>query len=224
MFQAGKDFEIDAFNEINHQKEIELSRPYVRLIVKNEDKIYRKYKEDDFERMLEARPDEKAEFEKRVNKRMVFLFTTHPERYVHGYERALEIAKECQPRCLAPLADDLYNSVGEILGIEDRDENDDFHNLKFYTAVGSKLDYSFGIDGFISYTYIDKETEKEKEVIVTLDLTLNKYKSNAKADIILTFEEDAADKRSNWSKPVAYYATIIAQKLKERIAEEQDIK
>jgi len=220
MFQDGKDFEIEAFNKINNQQQIELSRADIRRTVKNQDDVYRHYTDEQLERSLASNPEEKEKFDKNVEDRSIYEFVTHPEHYLHGYERSLEIVKKCQPKCLPGLADDLYNKVGEIMGFEDRDEDDNFLNLKFYTAVGSKLDYSFGIDGFISYTYIDKETDEEKEIIISLDLTLNKYKSNAKADIILTFEEDAADKRANWSKPVAYYATIIAQKLKERMPQD----
>lgn len=217
MFKAGKDFEIDAFNEVDNKKQIELSRAFVVKIIKDRHPIYKNYNDEQVERSLASNPIEKALFDEAVNNRLKFDFVNHPEHFLYGYEKALEIIKKCQPRCIPGLADDLYNKVAEIMGFEDRDEDDNFLNLKFYTAVGSKLDYSFGIDGFISYTYIDKETDEEKEIIISLDLTLNKYKSNAKADIILTFEEDAADKRSNWSKPVAYYATVIAQKLKERM-------
>ena len=69
--------------------------------------------------------------------------------------------------------------------------------MKYYTAVGSKLDFVFGVDCFAVYSYLDNNTNKRKEAKVTIDVTLNPDKIQSKADLVLHFYEDTADKRSN---------------------------
>ncbi len=215
IFKSGKNFELEALGSINRKKELDLSRDVIReqLI----QKLFPGYSNEAVERFFDKHPEERESFEKKIEDQMTYKFVKNPEKYVYDIETALKIVKECQPNYLPGLTDDLYNKVAEKLKIEDRDENDNFYNLKIYTAVDSKVDYSFGIDAFIVYTYYDESELKEKEIIVSLDITINNLKNSSKADVILTFQEDATDSRSRWSEPVFFYAVVIAEKIKEKI-------
>ena len=216
IFKVGKDVEIEALGVINKSKERELSQKYIF-----NDVVQRKYRNahiDTVKKFLAAHPQEDRAVKEEVLKEFGRLFVENPHLFVYNEEVALRIAKESQPRNRAELADDLYNVVGEELGLEDRDDEEDLVDLKYYTAVNSKLDMSFGIDCFFSYNHVDKETGKKQEVIVSIDVTTNPDKVNYKSDLLLRFREDSAEKRSNWSQLVLEYGKIVADKFKEKIA------
>ena len=216
IFKVGKDVELEALGAINKNKEKELSQKYLF-----NDAIQRMYpgkRIDTVKQFLAAHPEESERVQKEVFREFNRLFVENPHLFVYNEEVALKIAKESQPRNRAELADDLYNVIGEELGLEDRDDEEDLVDLKYYTAVNSKLDMSFGIDCFFTYTHTDKETGKKQEVIVSIDVTTNPDKVNYKSDLLLRFREDSAEKRSNWSQLVLEYGKIVADKFREKIA------
>ncbi len=74
--------------------------------------------------------------------------------------------------------------------------------LRFYTAIGSPLDFLHGVDGFFELG----------EHIVTVDLTLNPNKVEGKADVIIF-----ADAEEGLNDEVIQIASSdIAEKFKER--------
>jgi hypothetical protein len=76
----------------------------------------------------------------------------------------------------------LFESVASHL--ENRREN-----LRFYSSVGTLLDYKYGTDCF----FILKD--REYEAIITIDLTINRRKRKSKADIVLTADDLRNDSR-----------------------------
>lgn len=222
IFKAGKNFELAALGEINKKKEIDLSRQIIRddLLQRS----YPNYSKEAIEKFFNKNPEERRFFDKKLEKEIIYRFAKNREVYTFNLETSLKIVEQCQPRQLEPLADDLYNKIGEELGIEERDENDDFIDLKFYTAVNSKADYSFGIDAFVVYYHTNEESGEKEKITVSLDVTVNSLKDRKKADLILYFQEDSADKRENWIKDVSNYAKIIKEKLKEKIENKKNEK
>ena len=94
-------------------------------------------------------------------------YTTRP--------KAISQVKCFQPKDWNPtdpepdIANDLHAHVCIALGLEEWSE------VAFYTAVGSPLDYYYGVDFFFEL----------HNVVVTLDLTTNPKKTSYKADIIV---------------------------------------
>lgn len=215
--QAGKAFEYEALGGINKKKEGELTLPLIIDLVRKE--MYPGYDLETIERLHAAHPEEKEFFDKKVKSRYGQEFAHSHNSLVVDEEKAVLIVKGAQPRERAPLADDLYNTVALNLGLEEVDENEDYVDLKYYTAVGSKLDFVFGVDCFAVYSYLDNNTNKRKEAKVTIDVTLNPDKIQSKADLVLHFYEDTADKRSNWKALVEQYGREITLKIKEKIRE-----
>jgi methionine aminopeptidase len=62
-------------------------------------------------------------------------------------------------------------------------------NLRFYSSVGTLLDYKYGADCFFILT------DKDCEAIVTIDLTISRTKRKSKADIVLTADDLRDDSR-----------------------------
>lgn len=116
------------------------------------------------------------------------------------YKTAMNLVKELQPgdptEPEADFANDLHATVAEKLGLED------YGFLKFYTAVGSELDFYHGVDAFFEL----EDPETNKTYILTLDLTLRsikekmfdlKDKIGVKADWIMSIDEKTLDKVDN---------------------------
>ncbi len=222
IFKVGKDVEIEVLGAIDKRKEKELSQIYLFNDIIQ--KMYPGKRIDAVKHFLVVHPEESERVQKEVYKCFNRLFVEKPHLFVYNEEVSLKIAKESQPINRAELADDLYNIVGEELGLEDRDDEEDLVDLKYYTAVNSKLDMSFGVDCFFSYNHVDKKTGKKQEIIVSIDVTTNPDKKDYKSDLLLRFREDSAEKRSNWSQLVADYGKIVADKFKERIVNIEQIK
>lgn len=92
-----------------------------------------------------------------------------------SYEESMKIVKSSQPwnpmdpKCR--LANNFHYAVTQALGLEDCSE------LKFYTAVGSALDRYHGIDCLFEF----------HGIVVTIDVTINRYKNNCRADVLVNF-------------------------------------
>lgn len=90
------------------------------------------------------------------------------------FKKAMAIVKESQPGDPSDpsslVMNDLQALICESLGEED------YSQVKIYTAVGSSLDRWHGIDVFVQWREIS---------FVTIDLTVNVRKDEHKADIIL---------------------------------------
>jgi len=69
---------------------------------------------------------------------------------------------------------DLHASVALALGLEEWSE------LKFFTAIGSQLDWFHGVDCFFSL----------RGEIVTIDVTIDPRKLTAKADVVLNVSDE----------------------------------
>ncbi len=84
------------------------------------------------------------------------------------WREAMELVRKNQPAALPITARRLRNRVAERIG-------DTVGTLKFFTAVGTPLDFFHGVDGFFEF----------KGVVVTIDVTMNPHKDSGKADIIV---------------------------------------
>ncbi len=109
------------------------------------------------------------------------------------FTRALQVIKTHQPwdpsNPEPKFASELRKAVAKELRLSDSRE------LKFYTAVGSPLDYFHGIDCFFCF----------EGKIVTIDLTINPTKQVAKADLVVNCSyRDAA---------IAFAAPEVAKRL-----------
>ncbi|MBU1131611.1 hypothetical protein KJ840_05775 [Patescibacteria group bacterium] len=130
-------------------------------------------------------------------------FKKGDERKYLPYEEAMAKVKEIQtkskmpynPACpdvkRYPFAYDLYAKVGTLLGFEDEDWKRG--KLKFFTALGSQLDFCHGVDGFL-----ELELESGDKVQVTFDITINPNKVSYKADIIIAVPADGFDFNDNY--------------------------
>lgn len=87
-------------------------------------------------------------------------------------------------------ASDLHATVAEALKLEN------YNELEFYTAVGSPLDFYHGVDCFFCF----------KGMIVTIDLTIDSSKQEAKADLVVNCSYAAA--------AIAYAAPEVAKRLR----------
>ncbi|MFA5644028.1 MAG: hypothetical protein WC928_00660 [Patescibacteria group bacterium] len=116
----------------------------------------------------------------------------------------LEIVKNSQPNKkiagdpITEFTKDLKENIVNNLDIDPLD-------LKYYTAVGSHLDYSSGIDAFFSLEYKD-EQGRGRNILIFIDITM---------DNIINKNEKIADKERNGGK---YLADVIM------FAEEVDYK
>jgi hypothetical protein len=90
-----------------------------------------------------------------------------------SYASSMELVRANQPGDpmdpATRTANDLHALVAEQLGL------DDYAKLGFYTAVRSPLDFFHGVDAFFEF----------QGVVVTMDLTLNPHKDEAKAHIVI---------------------------------------
>lgn len=112
-----------------------------------------------------------------------------------AYRESMRWVKAHQPKGWDPtdpsprFANDLHASVAEALGL------DDYSELRFYTAVGSPLDYFHGVDGFFEY----------RGKIVTIDVTVDPGKLTAKADLVVNVSDTQA--------ALVVYTPMIAHRL-----------
>ncbi len=90
------------------------------------------------------------------------------------FKAAMCAVKSKQPvdptgRPQKPFAQALKRGIVKRLGVL-------YHEVKFYSAVGSSLDVFHGIDAFVEY----------RGKIVTMDVTMNSQKDAYKADFLIT--------------------------------------
>ncbi len=96
-------------------------------------------------------------------------------------EDAIEFAKNNQPEEWGKVDDPKPRFANDMHAlIADRLELDDYSNLKIYNATGTPLDLFYGVDLFLEY----------QDQIVTIDITLNKSKTEYKADFIFNPEKE----------------------------------
>jgi hypothetical protein len=78
----------------------------------------------------------------------------------------------------------LHATLADKIGLED------YKDLRFYTAVGSQLDFKHGVDAFFE---VDMNG---KTFVVTLDVSMNERKkdeSDIKADVLISMPGDGLD-------------------------------
>jgi len=92
-----------------------------------------------------------------------------PYREAMDEVRRFQPGDPSDPECR--FANDFHAMVALELGLEDWSE------LKFYTAVGSPLDFYHGVDGFFEFC----------GKVVTIDGTTNPEKLDAKANYVVNF-------------------------------------
>lgn len=88
---------------------------------------------------------------------------------------------------------DLLEAIKDQLGFI---SDEDLSRLKYYTAVGSPLDYFHGVDAFI---ILEGKTKQDPEALVTFDVALKNgasEKQDARADIIIKEPEPPVDPES----------------------------
>lgn len=219
--QDGKIFQSIALGEISEKKQEAETKVYIRDIVKN--KMYPGANEEVLKRFFNVHPEEREEFEKQIASMYGLEIAEESRSLVLDNEKARLVVEKSQPERRQGLADDLYNTVANNLDLDldAVDENKDYIDLKYYTAVGSKLDYIWGVDCFMVYTYLDEETNEKKEITITIDITINTDKFDSKADLTLLFEKEDIAKKGAWKGSVNKNGKMIADKIKEKIANRQ---
>lgn len=104
------------------------------------------------------------------------------------YSRAKNIifdfAKTHQPREKEKNEQNVSAEVEAMIKGKLMDKNLDFKTVKFYTAVGTPLDYQYGIDGWVEI--VDSYSRKE---VITFDLKTGAYNNpSVGADILLKLD------------------------------------
>jgi hypothetical protein len=208
--KSGQAIEKAALGHIDKEKEKVAMMVYIKA--KTMKQMFPGISEDVVKRMLRADAELKRIFENKVISNYGVEMSKDNETICLEKTHAIEVVKACQPPNRKDFADDLYFKVAELLGLEEMDENDDFVDLKFYTAVKSKLDFVFKIDCLFIFTYLDSRKNKKK-LEYYIDVTLKDHKENKNVDLILYLKEDSLDQRSNWMPKVNSYSETIVNKL-----------
>ena len=126
-----------------------------------------------------------------------------------NFNKAMMLAKESQAGDPSDpergIANDIHAAVADSLGEED------YENLKFYSALGTPLDIFHGVDGFFEY---DGAT-------VTMDATINKNKDqeSIKADVLLEEMPDPKFEREKYLEYIKNISQEISNQIKQRQAE-----
>ncbi len=129
-----------------------------------------------------------------------------------SFERAVAFAKNFQPSedptCPSTkVARDLLDFVAEEMGVDP--EGDDALELKFYTAVGSPLDFYHRTDAFVEY--------KGERVKIDVTRDPSKRFEDSSADRIIMEElpdYGVKEERAEYEKELKKYAQAIAGVLK----------
>lgn len=120
----------------------------------------------------------------------------NPDEY-QRYDDAMNFVRENQKGDptdpSAWFANDLHATVAEKIGLKD------YSRLKFYTAVGSKLDQFHGIDAVIELQLDEEDPTAVAQV--TLDLTMNPNKTDYKADVIIQVPQGGIDRADTGEYP-----------------------
>jgi hypothetical protein len=138
---------------------------------------------------------------------------SNAEKRYMKFGESLAWAKEHQPgeptNPRAPFANEVRIEILDLLALETPEE---FAKVRFYTAVGSHLDYFHGTDAFIEF---DGDAKKNIPAgLVTLGVTIrNKEGESLKTDIEIWAPNDGIDETgkdfSTYAKKVA--VAIVAK-------------
>lgn len=215
MFSEGVNTEIEMLGMVNKKKERELLKSYI-----SRDFIQREYPNRDpsmVRRLFANHPDEASKFDSKLENQLNYILKNKHKGANLNINDAKNMVREMQPNKRAGFADDLYFLLAERLGLEEMDNEDDFTQLKYYTAVHSKLDYVFKTDAFFTYSFINPKTNKEEKIDITIDFTTNPDKINTDVDCVLYFESEGRDTRMARRDLADEYAKTIAHLIKEKI-------
>lgn len=115
------------------------------------------------------------------------------------------------------LSTDLRVAVEDALGLADAGEE-----LKFYSAVGTIIDFKLGVDAFFEL----KDPKTGAFSRVTLDATLNKQKQQdgGKADVIIGELPDAGQEADEYLEEVDGIGGRIAEILQKRLNDQNERK
>jgi len=142
---------------------------------------------------------------------------------IPGFEPSMDFVKKFQPketwtegnsnRPQIKLAGDLYDAICRWLAVKPDDPE---NGLRFYTAVGSPLDYIHGVDAFFQFG----------ETRVLIDVTKNvKNKQRADSEHDTIIMEPLSEHPTQYKKDIQSYAEQISGILMnefERIAENEE--
>lgn len=107
---------------------------------------------------------------------------------------AMRLAREMQPEDADPsepkpqFARDLHYTIADHLKLTDQEGG--IGKLRFFTAIGSPLDFK-GVDAFFDLT------TKFGVLTVTIDVTANPHKDESGADLVFYIDEEALDVKYN---------------------------
>ena len=126
------------------------------------------------------------------------------------YESSLAVVKATQGENNPtdpdrPFANDLHATVAQELSPED------YSCVRFYTAIGSPLDFYHGVDGVIEFSLPDGSA-----FVVTIDITTNPEKLEYKADIVVQVPFDGLDREVD-KEQYAEVLSAAAQRVVEAI-------
>jgi len=136
--------------------------------------------------------------------------TLEREKKYLSFNRALQLARELQPFDPTDpdprFASDLHATVADKLGLS----VEQYHKLRFYTAIGTELDFFHGRDAWLEF---DSGSGKQ---ITTLDVTINPNKDEYKADIIFLMPPGGLDPkmdRKEWLEKIEEVSTAVTSHL-----------
>ena len=153
-----------------------------------------------------------GEFKMTDEARKAFRLAANERGYV-VYNKAVELVRtfstEDPTNPQKPFAKELRMAVIEALGLED---DEDMDRIRFYSAVGTVLDIYHGVDG-----WIELQLDEEPAILVTLDVTLNKQKTDHKADIIVQEISDPSQDANKFEQDVEHYASQVIERFHEQL-------
>lgn len=117
-----------------------------------------------------------------------------PTKNYLSYKEAKELVERSQPFDPADPSQRLHpfpHFVRDAVDYLIFGEEEEWGQVKFYTAVGSAFDFFHGVDCFLIVTQGDKET------IITMDLTCNPEKLDCKADVLIHIPEKGVNQKHN---------------------------
>jgi hypothetical protein len=107
------------------------------------------------------------------------------ENHYIAYRESMDHVRNVQPgnpdNPKARFANNLRTMIAKALSPED------YEKIKFFTAVGSNLDYQHGVDAFFDIEIIEGETHT-----ITMDVKTYEPK-RVKADVLIVYPEEGLD-------------------------------
>lgn len=131
----------------------------------------------------------------------------------YSFEVLVELVKSSQPfkepsNPDMPFPNDLHATIAKAFTLEN------YEQLKYYTAVGSNLDWMEGIDAFFELDLGNGES-----IMVTLDITLNPMKPEHKADVVFQWPAEGISRkedREEWNEKVNEISNMIIEIFKQK--------